>query len=96
MDIGQSRTGVVANGVYSFDFKEDSEGNLLVTEINIRHMAYTGILANCGFDLISDTIEILRGVYQPQSESNYQFDKKYAFLRDVDVEPIILDLKDLK
>lgn len=30
-----------------------------VTEVNIRHMAYTGVMAQAGFDLIEDTIKIL-------------------------------------
>ena len=41
--------------VFSFDLKEDSSGNMKVTEINIRHMAYTGVMAQVGFDLIEDT-----------------------------------------
>lgn len=87
----QEKTGVNANGVYSFDFKEDAEGNLKVTEINIRHMAYTGIMAKCGFDLIKDTVDILLGSYEPPQNHRHTFDKPYTFLRDVDIEPIILE-----
>jgi biotin carboxylase len=91
MDFVQKATGVKANGVYSFDFKEDDLGNLLVTEINIRHMAYTGILAECGFDLVSKTVEILQDRFKIPKQSKYYFDKEYVFLRDVDIEPIILN-----
>jgi biotin carboxylase len=90
------RTGIIPHGVLSFDLKEDSNGNLKVTEINIRHMAYTGIMASAGFDLINDTILYLSG---KQSEINnrglYSFDKDYIFLRDVDIEPILMQEKDL-
>lgn len=33
--------------------------NLKVTEVNVRHMAYVGVLAHEGFDLIEDAIKIL-------------------------------------
>lgn len=85
--------GIPAHGVLSFDLKEDVNGNLKVTEVNIRHMAYTGIMAQVGFNLVSDTINILecgnasRLTYSPY----YHYDKPYVFLRDVDIEPIILD-----
>jgi carbamoyl-phosphate synthase large subunit len=88
-----SKLNVKAHGVLSFDLKEDASGNLKVTEINIRHMAYTGIMAKVGFDLISDTIEILRkgNAMSINREPFYHYDKSYIFLRDVDIEPIILD-----
>jgi predicted ATP-grasp superfamily ATP-dependent carboligase len=82
-----------AHGVLSFDLKEDSEGNYKVTEINIRHMAYTGIMAQVGFDLISDTINILfnGNTHKIKKETFYNYDKSYIFLRDVDIEPIVLE-----
>ncbi|KAB1063553.1 ATP-binding protein [Salibacter halophilus] len=95
MKVVQDRTGAEANGVYSFDFKEDIDGNLKVTEINIRHMAYTGIMAECGFDLIKDTVDVLKGGFTMPENSFHFFDKEYVFLRDVDIEPIILEKKDL-
>lgn len=87
----QESTGVMANGVYSFDFKEDDQGRLFVTEINIRHMAYTGIMAQCDFDLVKASVEMIQGNYEPPSSSHHIFDQDYVFLRDVDIEPIILN-----
>jgi hypothetical protein len=85
------------HGVLSFDLKEDSNGLPKITEINVRHMAYTGIMASIGFDLIKDTIELLdSGSESIIREPYYHFDKPYAFLRDVDIEPIIVDDKFLK
>ena len=55
----EKKLGVPAHGIFSFDLKEDSSGNMKVTEINIRHMAYTGVMAQVGFDLIEDTIKIM-------------------------------------
>lgn len=89
------KLGVDAHGVLSFDLKEDKDGNLKVTEINVRHMAYTGIMSRVGFDLISDCVDItLHGDAHHVVENPYwHYDKEYVFLRDVDIEPIILDSK---
>ena len=74
------------------DFK-DKNGNLKVTEVNIRHMAYAGVMAHVGFDLIEDTIKIMEDGNADGVERApyFNYEKPYIFLRDVDVEPIILD-----
>jgi len=95
MDFIQEATQVKAHGVYSFDLKEDSEGNLKVTEINIRHMAYTGIMAKVGFDLMEDTVNYLTGKQDAIQTGRHYFDKEYIFLRDVDIAPIVLTEQDL-
>lgn len=89
----EKKLGVSAHGILSFDLKENKDGCLKVTEINIRHMAYTGVMADVGFDLIEDTIRILEeGTCANVARAPYfHYDKPYVFLRDVDVEPIILD-----
>lgn len=85
--------GVPAHGILSFDLKEDKNGNMKVTEVNIRHMAYAGVMAHVGFNLIEDTIKIMEDGNADRVERAqfYHYDKPYVFLRDVDVEPIILD-----
>ena len=90
------KLGVKAHGVLSFDLKEDSAGNMKVTEVNIRHMAYTGILAKVGFDLISDSMNILENGHCNHIVKTpfFHYDKPYIFLRDVDIEPIILESED--
>lgn len=90
MDFISKKTGINAHGVYSFDLKEDLEGNLKVTEINIRHMAYTGIMAQVGFDLISDTIKYLEGNIDDINQGRYYYDSDYIFLRDVDNLPVLM------
>jgi hypothetical protein len=88
-----SKLSIKAHGVLSFDLKENAAGNLKVTEINIRHMAYTGVMASAGFDLIEDTITILheQGVEKIERQPFFKFDKPYVFLRDVDTEPVLLE-----
>lgn len=91
------KLNVPAHGVLSFDLKEDKNGNLKVTEVNIRHMAYTGVMAHVGFDLISDTMTIMEDGNADHIERDrfHHYDKPYIFLRDVDVEPVILEGEDI-
>ncbi len=93
----EKKLGVKAHGILSFDLKEDKNGELKVTEVNIRHMAYTGVMAKVGFDLIEDTINIMEngnadGIIRDQF---HHYEKPYVFLRDVDVEPIILESEEV-
>ena len=89
----ESKLVVKAHGILSFDLKEDSKGELKVTEVNIRHMAYTGVMARAGFDLIEDTIRIMEdgNADNVKRAPYYHYDKPYVFLRDVDVEPVLLE-----
>lgn len=93
----ENKLGVKAHGILSFDLKEDKNGNMKVTEVNIRHMAYTGVMAEVGFDLIEDTIKILEDGNCDNVEKNlfYHYNKPYVFLRDVDVEPIVLESEEI-
>ena len=88
---------VPAHGILSFDLKEDKNGNMKVTEVNIRHMAYTGVMALVGFDLISDTMTIMEDGNADRIvlDQYHHYDKPYIFLRDVDVEPIVLESEDV-
>lgn len=89
----EEKLGQPAHGIFSFDLKEDNDGNIKVTEVNIRHMAYTGVMARVGFDLIEDTIRILEdgNCDAVKRDPFHRYEKPYIFLRDVDVEPIILE-----
>ena len=93
----EKKLDVSAHGILSFDLKEDKNGKLKVTEINIRHMAYTGVMAHVGFDLIEDTIKIMEEGNCDNIVRNqfYHYEKPYVFLRDVDVEPIILNNEEI-
>ena len=92
----ENKIGVQGHGILSFDLKEDRNGNIKVTEVNIRHMAYTGVMAQIGFDLIEDTIKIMEDGNCDRIERSpyYHYDKPYVFLRDVDIEPIVLNGED--
>ena len=87
------KLNVQAHGILSFDLKEDKDGNMKVTEVNIRHMAYTGVMAQVGFDLIEDTIRIMEdgNADNVTRDPYHHYDKSYVFFRDVDMEPIVLE-----
>lgn len=93
----EKKLGVSAHGILSFDLKEDSQGDMKVTEVNIRHMAYTGVMAQVGFDLIEDTIKIMEdgNCDRVIRDQFHHYDQYYVFLRDVDVEPIVLESEDV-
>lgn len=93
----EEKLNVSAHGILSFDLKEDKNGDLKVTEVNIRHMAYTGVMAHVGFDLIEDTIKIMENgnCDRVKRDQYHHYEKPYIFLRDVDVEPIILDSEEV-
>ncbi|MCF0260243.1 MAG: hypothetical protein HUJ54_10330 [Erysipelotrichaceae bacterium] len=93
----EEKLGIPAHGILSFDLKEDKNGDLKVTEINIRHMAYTGVMAQVGFDLIEDTIRIHEDgdCTNILPDPYHHYEKPYIFLRDVDVEPIILESEEI-
>ena len=89
----EKKLNIAAHGILSFDLKEDKNGELKVTEVNIRHMAYTGVMSQVGFDLIEDTIKIMEdgNCDRVERAPYYHYEKPYVFLRDVDVEPIVLE-----
>lgn len=93
----ESKLGVKAHGILSFDLKEDKNGELKVTEVNIRHMAYTGVMSKIGFDLTEDTIRIMEdgNCNNIERAPFYHYDKPYIFLRDVDIEPIVLESEEI-
>ncbi len=79
------------HGVFSLDLKEDQSGNMKVTEVNVRHMAYTGVMSRVGFDLAGDTLKYLSGQKEGIHNTGfYEYDADYIFLRDVDVEPVVM------
>ena len=86
---------VPPHGVFSLDLKEDRQGLLKLTEVNVRHMAYSGIMAKVGFDLIGDTVKYLNDHQKKIMRGRFHYDSDYIFLRDVDIEPIVMKESEL-
>ncbi len=91
MDIMFEKTGANKHGFFTVDLKEDEQGKAKVTEINIRHVAFTQCFAAGGANFAEDTIRLLDN--DPSFDSTFklhEFEPDLIFLRDVDELPIIM------
>lgn len=96
MDIMFDLTGAEKHGFYTVDLKEDKNGVPKVTEVNVRHVAFTQCFAMGGANLCEDTIRLLDD--DSTFDNNfmlYQFEEGLIFLRDVDERPILMKEKNL-
>lgn len=84
-------TGETMNGLVVVDLKEDNYNTPKVTEINIRHVAFTSSFANAGLNFSEYQMLILTGQKQLISNSLTNiFPEDNVILRDVDGLPIYL------
>lgn len=86
------KTGETMNGLIVVDLKENKNGLPLVTEINIRHVAFTSSFANAGFNFSEYQLLCALGREEelaPDMEMIYPEDN--LILRDVDGLPIYLE-----
>lgn len=96
MEIMFEKTGAARHGFYTVDLKEDYTGKPMVTEINVRHVAFTQCFAMGGANLCEDTIRLLdEDATFDKSFIQYQFEPGLLFLRDVDERPIVMHEADL-
>jgi carbamoyl-phosphate synthase large subunit len=96
MDYLFKETGAAKHGFFTVDFKEDATGKPMITEINVRHVAFTQCFAAAGANFAEDTIRLLSG--DSTFDTNYfqyVFSDGLIFLRDVDCNPILMLEKDL-
>lgn len=90
------KTGTIAHGFFTVDLKEDGSGTPYVTEVNVRHVAFTGCLAAAGASLAEDTLRLLQNdgsfdrIYR-----QYRFPEGMIFLRDVDEVPRVMKESEL-
>lgn len=92
IDILCNKTGEIMNGLVVVDMKEDANGNPIITEINIRHVAFSSSFAMAGQNiseaqllLALDRDNEITGTVQ----KNYP--KGNLLLRDVDGAPIYIE-----
>ncbi len=91
MEVLFQKTGAKRHGFFTVDLKEDAKGNPKVTEINIRHVAFTQCFAAGGANFAEDTIRLLDN--DPTFDRSfrlYEFEPDLIFLRDVDALPILM------
>lgn len=97
LNILSKQKGADLNGIFTIDFKEDASGTPKITEINIRHVAFTSSIAAGGANL---PLLTLINLFTNEKDRDYQtihftFDEPYIFLRDVDSLPILMKESDL-
>jgi hypothetical protein len=84
-------TGAAQHGFFTVDFKEDENGKPYITEINVRHVAFTQCFAAGGANFASDTLMLLNeDTAFDTNYKMYEFEKDLIFLRDVDALPILM------
>lgn len=92
IEIIRKNTNSIMNGLVVVDMKADENGNPLVTEINIRHVAFSSSFANAGFNL--SEYQLLCALNR-QNELTTEVEKLYPknnlILRDVDGQPIYIE-----
>lgn len=89
-------TGADRHGFFTVDFKEDENGKPYITEINVRHVAFTQCFAAGGANFCSDTVRLLAGDADfDLNYKMYEFEKDLIFLRDVDSLPILMKESEL-
>lgn len=97
METISAALGVAPHGIFTVDLKEDEAGAPKITEINIRHVAFTSSMAAGGANLPLDTLRALF-LENPQKMDtiHYQYPPDMIFLRDVDDRPLVMPEHELK
>ncbi len=91
MDHLFEHTGAARHGFFTVDFKEDHNGKPYITEINVRHVAFTQCFAEGGANFCADTVRLLESDTSFDHQFKmYEFEKDLIFLRDVDALPILM------
>ncbi|NNE36031.1 MAG: hypothetical protein HKN13_12385 [Rhodothermales bacterium] len=96
MNVLFQKAGARKHGFFTLDYKEDSDGNPRITEVNVRNVAFNGCFAQLGANFSEDIVRLLSD--DPSFDRDfkqYEFDDDYVFIRDVDVEPRVLRQADL-
>ncbi len=91
MDHLFAHTGAAKHGFFTVDFKEDENGIPFITEVNVRHVAFTQCFAAGGANFAEDTIRLIDNDSSFDKQYKmYEFEKDLIFLRDVDSLPILM------
>lgn len=87
-----SRTDEIMNGLVVTDLKENVNEEPIVTEINIRHVAFTSTFANAGLNFSEYQLLCMMGrTDEIPSGLTMKFPEDNCMLRDVDGLPLYLE-----
>jgi carbamoyl-phosphate synthase large subunit len=91
MDILFAHSNALKHGFFTVDFKEDEEGQAFITEVNVRHVAFSVCFSAGGANFAEDTVRLLDGDSAfDMNYKMYEFEKDLIFLRDVDAKPLLI------
>ncbi len=96
MDILFKATNTAKHGFFTADFKEDADGRPYLTEVNVRMVAFNYSFAQGGANFSEDILALMSE--DPGFDRRYkmyEFAPGTIFLRDVDVEPRLMNEADL-
>ena len=89
IDILCKQTGETMSGLVVVDMKAKEDGTPIITEINIRHVAFSSSFAAAGFNLSEYQLLLaLDRDDEVSAEVEHEFPKDNLILRDVDGNPI--------
>lgn len=96
MDFMFRYTGAKKHGFFTVDLKEDENGKPYITEVNVRHVAFTQCFAAGGANFAEDTMRLLDNDSGfDKTFKLYEFENDLIFLRDVDALPVLMKETDL-
>lgn len=96
LDLLFAETASKKHGFFTVDFKEDENGTPFITEINVRHVAFTQCFAAAGANFAEDTVRLLNNdTTFDMTYKMYEFESGQIFLRDVDALPVLMKESDL-
>lgn len=83
------RTKETMNGLVVVDLKENEQGKALITEINLRHVAFTSTFASGGLNFCETQLLCMTNQREKIAvRGTVKFPERNAMLRDVDGLPI--------
>lgn len=86
------KTGEQMHGLVVVDLKEDANGTPMITEINLRHVAFTSTFANAGLNFSeAQLLCMLNRDGEIPIRGTKIFPENNAMLRDVDGLPIYIE-----
>lgn len=86
------KTGETMHGLVVVDLKENSEGVPMITEVNLRHVAFTSTFANAGLNFAEAQLLCMLGrENEIPVRGTKVFSENNAMLRDVDGLPIYVE-----
>ena len=92
IDLLCQQTGEIMNGLVVVDMKCKQDGTPIITEINLRYVAYSSMFATAGFNIAeSHLLLALNRDDEISPEIEKIFPPRNYMLRDVDGEPIYIE-----